>query len=69
MAVAFVSLAVCATFDSPDSDADASTGYITVEGVAGANERYDSFDQLYTDLKSELKTTLGNGNDDAIYSY
>lgn len=67
MAVAFVSLAVCATFDSPDSDADASTGYITVEGVAGANERYDSFDQLYTDLKSELKTTLGNGNDDAIY--
>ena len=67
MAVAFVSLAVCATFDSPDSDADASTGYITVEGVAGANERYDSFDQLYTDLKSKLKTALGNGNDDAIY--
>ena len=66
MAVAFVSLAVCATFDSPDSDADASTGYITVEGVTGANERYDSFDQLYTDLKSKLKTTLGNG-DDTIY--
>lgn len=63
MAMALVVMAVCISSDSIESDADATTGYITVDGVAGAKESYASFEELYNDLKPKMKDALG-GTDD-----
>ncbi len=67
MTVAFTSLTACVTFESLDSDAGNTTtepaNYITVSGVAGANERYGTFTDLYNDLKGKMKTALNGGDD------
>lgn len=55
---------------SEDSDADTSSGYITVNGIKDANEKYSSFEELYLDLKTKMGNALKSGelkDDDHIY--